>query len=418
MGSQIGVLTPAQIASDSKIVGYEKKLQMKELLEDIYSQLTGQYNTERKSLPKNAMKLDISDAALSNSTEAVITMKLPLQDPGVTGNNFAIGQEERPRTRACKIYRNNLRKPVTSPDYGVRKLDAEGYKLNEQHIDDLTPWNKEHYGLEARQSILERFGETLPYGDTAASCVRNWNMNMYVCGLPLREAQPTYSSNVNTYTTNIVAKINDSGGGDIKTPHVGQTLNIPNLDNISNFALQQRINRLSIPGLPGGKGYIATISELQANYLGSPAWSSRNMGAVHINTAALPEKVMNWPGVLGSYKDLLIVVDPRQPTVDITGTSQPHGLSGGYMWMGENDQRNRDQDTVCDTVFILGNGAFIDWYPEKIRFVYQLDDYGAIKGVATALVRGVQTPHYTDDNGNNPEQFSSAVALCRLPEYN
>jgi hypothetical protein len=243
-------------------------------------------------------------------------------------------------------------------------------------------------------------------------------MNMFVCGLSLRDARPTYSSNVNTYTTNIVTKINDSGGGDIKTPHIGQTLSGPNLDNISNFALQRRINRLNIPGLPSGRGFICTISELQGTYLGSPAWSSRNIGSYFLEKAALNEKVMSWPGVIGSYKDLLIVIDPRQPTLDITGTSQPHGLAGGYMWMGDTDERNRDQDTVCDTVFILGNGAFIDWYPQKLHYAFQLDDYGAIKGVATALVRGVQTPHYTDVSGNNPEQFSSAVALCRLPEYN
>jgi hypothetical protein len=418
MGSQLGVLAPSAIANDSRIIGYDKKLQMKALLEDIYTELTGHYNTEKKTLPKNALRLQISDGALSDSSEAVITMKMPLTGVGVTGNDFAIGQEERPVTRATRIYRNDLRKPVTTPQYGVRALDAKGYKLYEQHVDDLGPWNKEHYGLEIRQAILETYGETLVYGDTAAACVRNWNMNMFVCGLPLRDARPTYNSTVADYTTNIVGKVNDSGGGDIKTPHVGQTLNIPNLDNISNFAMNRRIARLNIPGVTGGRGYIVTISELQANYLGSPAWSERNLGAVHITKAALPEKVMNWPGVIGAYKDLLIVVDPRQPTIDITGTSQPHGLSAGYMWMGDNDQRNRDQDTVLDTVFILGNGSFIDWYPEKLHFVFQLDDYTKIKGVATALVRGVQTPVYTDDNTANPEQFGSAVALCRLPEYN
>ena len=415
MGSQIGVNAPTQMPTNSIIVGYDKKLQMKSVNADIHTALSGDYNTEKKNIP-NAVQMQISEE-INTSTVATITMKLPLSGTGVLGNNFAIGQEERPRTRAVRIFRNDLRKVVTTPGYGVRKLDAKLYRLYEQHVDDLAVWNKEHEGLEIRQALLERFGETLPYGDTAAVCTRNWNMNMFVCGLPLRDASPTYSATTATYTTNIVAKINESGGGDIKTPHVGQTLNQPNLSNISNYCLSRNISRLKIPGLPGGEGLIATFSELQATYLGDAAWSARNLGALYLSKASLPEKVMNWPGVLGAYKDLLLVVDVRQPTLDITGTSQPHGLSGGYMWMGHNDSRNRDQDTVCDTVFILGKGAYINWYPEKLHHIQQLDDYGKIKGHGTALVRGLQTPHYTDENGLNPEQFTSAVALCRLPEY-
>jgi len=416
-GIQLGVNAPTQMPSNSRIVGYDKKLIMKSVNADIHSALTGDYNTQKKQIP-NAIQMQVSDE-INTSTEAVITMKLPLNQTGVTGNDFAIGREERPRTKAVKIYRNDLRKVVTTPGYGVRKLDAKLYRLYEQHIDDLAVWNKEHEGLEIRQAILERFGETLPYGDTAAACVRNWNMNMFVCGLPLRDAAPTYSATTATYTTNIVAKINESGGGDIKTPHVGQTLNQPNLSNMSNYALSKNLARLRIPELKGGggEGFVMTISELQATYLGDPAWSTRNLGHLYVSAAALPDRIQNWPGVLGAYKDLLIVVDVRQPTIDITGTSQPHGLSGGYYWMGHNDQRNRDQDTVCDTVFILGKGAYINWYPEKLHHIQQLDDYGKIKGHGTALVRGVQTPHFTDENTLNAEQFTSAVALCRLPDY-
>ena len=416
MAGPIGVVTPNRMPANSRLVGYDKQLRMKALVEDIYSKLTGQFNTEKKSIP-NAIVMRIDEGALSGNEEAVITLKLKLNGAGVYGNNFAVGQEERPRTRAVRIYRNNLRKPVTTPGYGKRKLDAEGYKLYEVHVDDLADWNKDHDGLEDRQSILERFGETLVFGDTAANCVRNWNMNMFVCGLPKRTASPTYSANTANYTTNIVATIKASGGGAIKIPHVNQTLNQPNLSNISNFCLDRRIDRLNIPGLPGGRGFIGTISEDQAVYLGDPVWSNRNLGALYMGKTALSEKVMNWPGVIGAYKDILLVVDPRQPTIDITGTSAPHGLSGGYLWPGDVDLRNKDQDTVCDTMFILGRGAEINWYPEKLHHVQQVDDYGAIVGHGTALVRGKQVPHYTDENGNNPEQFTSAVVLCRLPEY-
>ena len=354
---------------------------------------------------------------ISNTSVGRIVVKLKLNGAAVYGNNFAIGREERPRTRTTTIFRNDLRKVVTTPGYGVRKLDAKLYKLYETHIDDLSDYNKEHDGLETRQAILERYGETLMYGDTAAVCTRNWNMNIHVCGLPYRTCSPTYSNNVVTYTANIIQKLKDSGGGSIKIPHTGQVLDQPNLSNLQNLAIAKRITPLKIPGLPGGEGWVVTISELQAVYLGDPAWSNRNMGHPHMMTRALPEKVMSWPGVLFAWKKLLIVEDPRQPTIDITGTSDPFGLSAGYLWPGDEDERHRDENTVCDTAFLLGRGAYINWYPEKVHHIQQLDDYGKIVGHGTALVRGKQTPLYTDENGNNPEQFSSIVSLCRLPDY-
>ncbi|HUX57149.1 MAG TPA: hypothetical protein VMV77_09250 [Bacteroidales bacterium] len=414
MGTQIGVNAPTRLDANSRTVGYDKKLRMKSLLEDIHTHLTGLYNTEMKSIP-NATMMEVGDD-INDKTSAVITVKLKLREGGVYGTDFAIGREELVRTRAVTIYRNDLRKVVSTPGYGVRKLDAKLYGLYEQHIEDLADWNKEQEGLEIRQAPLERYGETLVHGDTAAACVRNYNMNILVAGLTLAGGQPTYSNNVVTYTTNIVAKIQESGGGDIKTPTLGQTANSDTLSNASNYCIAKRISPLMIPGLPGGRGYIMTISELQAVYVGDPQWSARNMGSMYLQKAALPEKVMNWPGVIGAYKDFLIAVDPRQPTLDITGTSAPFGLSAGYLWPGDVDERNRDQRTVCDTAFILGKGAYINWCPEKLHHIQQLDDYGKLKGHGTALVRGIQTPHYTDAAGNNPEQFTSAVVLLRFPE--
>lgn len=413
----VGVLTPAILDANSRIVGYDKKLRMKSLLDDIYNDLSGLYNTETKTIP-NAIYMEVDQAAQNGANSTVVTMKKPLSGAGVFGNTVAIGNEERPVTKNMTAYRNNCRKVVTTPGYGVRKLDAESYKLYEQHIDDLSTWNKEEEGLEIRQAFMERYGETLVYGDTAAICTRNFNPNIFVCGLPLRTASPTYSSNVATYTTNIVNKIVDAGGGSI-IPTVGQTLNQPNLSNISNFALARRITKLKIPGLPGGQGYVLTISELQAVYLGDPAWSARNLGDLYIKVTSLPEKVQQWSGVIGAYKDLLIVVDPRQPTLNPTGSSSPFGLSAGYLWPGDIDYRYRDDRDVCDTCYLHGKGSIVNWVAEKLHHIQQTDDYEAVIGHGTACVRGIQLPIYDQSTPNmgSWEYFSGILVLCRLPDY-
>ena len=413
----IGVVAPTALPAQSMITGYDKKLRMKSLLQDIYGKLEGLYNTEKKSIP-NAIYMQVAEEAISDSTTAVITMKKPLSSAAVYGNAIAIGNEELPVTKALTIYRNNLRKVVSTPGYGVRALDAAAYKLYEQHIDDLSTWNQEQEGLEIRQAFLQRYGQTLVNGDTAATCVRNWNPNIFVCGLALRSASPTYSSNVATYTTNIVTTITRAGGGSI-IPTVGQTLNQPNLSNISNFAMARRISTMDIPGLPGGKGYVLTISELQATYLGDPAWTARNLGDLYKHVTSLPEKVQNWPGVLGAYKDLLLVVDPRQPTLNPTGSTSPFGLSAGYLWPGDVDLRYRDDRDVCDTAYLHGRGSIVKWVAEKLHHIQQTDDYGAVVGHGTACVRGIQLPVYDQQvpNMGSWEYFSGVLVLCRIPDY-
>lgn len=413
----VGVTAPSALPQQSAKVGYDKKLRMKSMPEDIYTAYSGLYNTEKKSIP-SAIYMIVEDVATRDSYSAVITMKKPLTGSGVYGNTVAIGNEERPVTKAMTIYRNNCRKVVTTPGYGVRKLDAAYLRLYEQHIDDLSTWNKQEEGLEIRQAFVQRYGETLIYGDTAAMCTRNYNPNIFVCGLPMRSASPTFSSNVSTYTTNIVNKITDAGGGSI-LPTVGQTLNQPNLSNLSNFALERRITPLAIPGLPGGKGYVLTISELQAVYLGDPAWSQRNLGSLYVSKIALPEKVQNWPGVIGAYKDLLLVVDPLQPTLNPTGSSAPFGLSAGYMWPGDIDLRYRTERDACDTAFLHGMASLVKWDAEKLHHITQEDDYGAIVGHGTARVYGVQLPIYDQQvpNMGSWEYFGGILVLCRLPDY-
>jgi len=60
MGVNIGVVVPGQIASNSKITGFDKKLRMKALADDFYSQLRGVYNTVKKTVP-NAIIMDVMD---------------------------------------------------------------------------------------------------------------------------------------------------------------------------------------------------------------------------------------------------------------------------------------------------------------------------------------------------------------------
>jgi hypothetical protein len=415
----VGVTPVAQIAANSMKLGYDSELRMKSLLKSIYTDNQGLYNAEKKTIPSK-IYMEIQDAALSETSMATITMLLKLRGAGTLGNGVLIGAEELPTTKSAQIFRNNCRHAVSTPGYGVRKLDAAYLSLYPKHVDNLGDWNKDEEDLEIHQALLETFGETLRWGDTAGVCVPNWNANIYVAGLPNwpRGAHPLYSPNVATYTNRIVAAMLASGGGSL-APIPTQTLNQPNLSGLSNFAMARRITPISLPGAPGGKGYILSISEIGSAFLGDPVWSARNLGSLWIQFNNLDEKLQNWTGALGMYKDMLIVVDPRLATVIPGGSSEPYSLTAGYMWHGDQDLRNRDNTFVREANVLHGAGSVWKWYPEKIHFIEQTDDFGALKAIGTACVRGIgslvlnqQTPV-----AGSHEQFSSAVMFTTIPDY-
>ena len=407
---------------------YDKELRMKSLLYSIYTSVQGQYNTEKKTVP-NAIYMKVGKGVLSDGSSAVIQMKYPLRQPGVFGSEIAVGREEGVELKKCEIFRNNCRKVVAVMQYGIEKLDYDYLDLFKKHVDDLAVWNKEQEDLEIHQALLETFGETLWYGDTAAMCPRTWNPNIYIAGAgPVSFTGTPTAAELRT----AMDAAPNSGEGTILTSDV--------LTAISNYALAKRIERLDLD-VPGGKGYILTISELQAAYLGDPAWSARNLGSLFTSVASLSDRVMKWPGVIGSFKDLLIVVDVRASTVRRTaedGTPLAAGnVNAGYMYHGDRDARGRGLGTTSttstrtmDAAVIHGKGALVKWEPEPLHSIQQLEDYAKIKGVGTACVRGIQIPIYRNGaSGIAPqpgtafglpvtpaiEQFSSAVVLCGIP---
>src|SRR4030042_1620078 len=413
----VGVTAPAALPAQSQKLGFDSELRMKSLLQSIYTDLKGHYNAETKKMSPG-IYMEISNATIKDAHTGTFTMRLHFRTAGVMGNAGAIGREELPTTKAATIYRNNCRFVTANPEYGVRQLDQEYLKLRESNVDMLGVWNKDEEDLEIHQALLETYGETLLWGDTAAACVPNWNANMFIAGLALNGGHPAYPTNVATYPNNIVQAILTSGAGSFN-PIVTQTLNQPNLSNLSNFALARRISRLPIPGAPNGQGYILSISELQAVYLGDPVWSARNLGSLYVSFERLNEKVQNWTGAIGMYKAMVIVVDPRAATVLPGGSGAPYSLASGYMWHGDSDRRNRTNPFVRDVAHLHGLGAVWKWYPQKIHFVEQLDDYGAIKGIGTGCVRGIGSLIYDQQipAAGTHEQFSSVACLCRLPDY-
>jgi len=405
-----------QLPAQSQVAGFDKTLRVRAKIRDVYVGLDGMYNRAQEAIP-NAVYMKVDEKAMAGSNNVTITMKLPLIGPPNLGNNRLTQTEEAPRTKAAKIYRNNYSKAVRIETYGVRQLDQEPYGLYSKHVNELGDWFSEFEGLEIRQAGLETFGMSLWFGDTAAICQPVWNPNFFVQNCP-RNLQPVWNSNLTVYTNNIVNSIISAGGFAQSNP---QAATFQLMNSLGLEAIRRRLFPLNIGG---NHAYILMVSQLQAVIYGDPTWSANTGGAVWIQRNQLPDKVQNWHGIIGKFQgsggvDIYVVVDYRCPSLIPSGTSEPFGLTAGYVWPGDEDRRNHDNPHVRDACILLGQGAICRWNAQKLHNVTQPDDYGRIEGHGAAGVRGIQLVRYDQQNSSatSLEYRGSMVVVMARPNY-
>jgi hypothetical protein len=406
----MAIVAAPRLARNSIVVRYDTRLVMRANIADIYTYKTGLYNRENQSWPEDAIKVKIKD---NSATEVVVTLKNDLVLPGVYGQIPAVGTEEPPTTMDYHCYQANYRKVIPKPGYGLRKLEAEKYKLYEEHENSLGLWAQEEHGIGIRHAILERISPNLTVGDTAGTIAAWWNPNIFIPTVGILN-QPVFNVNRATHTNNIVQGLINSGG---LGQFAARTATATFFEDISNWALNpRRLKKLKIAGLPTGEGFVLTVSELQAAMLSNPIFAANNLGSLWIARDRLPGPIQKWPGVIGSYNDILVIVDPRQPTVLPGGSSAPFSMVAGYMVWGSRDLRHRRFANCKDTAFLLGNGAFLELEGEPLHYIADDRDYKLHQGLGIAGVRGDMLPIFIDptDNTNTLLQ-TCAVALLDLP---
>jgi len=390
-------------------VTYDTRLQARANVADIYTFTNGVYNRKNKSWPKDSIKMTVKDQLTS---EGVITLLENLEDPGVYGQTTALGTEEDARTKDFRVYQNNYRKVINKPGYGLRELEAANYKLYEEHTDNLGLWNKEEHGYEIRQCLLERYGANLLQGDTQGVAIPWWNPNMFIPTLGINN-QPVFSTNRATHTNNIVQGLINTGG-------LGQfaqrTLTSPVLEDLSNWALTpRRLVPLKIPYLPTGQGFVLTISEIQEAYMSNPTFVNNNLGSLFVARDRTNSKIQEWPGIIGTYNNIVICEDPRAAEVLPGGSAAPFTMRAGYMLWDSRDDRFRGQANVKDVATLHGAAAFCEVEGQKLQWIADDHDYKFHLGLGTAGVRGDQIPIYQDENTGEIVQQTSAIVLLDMP---
>lgn len=411
----MAILALSPLPAQSQIAGYDKRLRRRAILRDVYVNKRGLYDHDQQSIP-NAMYMEVDGMELGKSNSVTITMKLPLVGFPVVGNARYIGTEEQPNTKAGTIYRNNYGKTVRVETFGVRKLDQEPYGLYKTHINDLGDWAAQYEGLEIRMAICEVFAYNLWFGDTAAVAQPQINPHTFVAGLALNQ-QPSYNSNLVTYTNNIVNAILTAGGGSLAGTNA-QAAAFRLFQLLGLWALRHKLWPVKI----GGKdAFVMIVSPMFASIYADPTWANSG-GAQWIQFTQLNKEVQNWFGIHGVFHhsigvDIYIVVDVKHPTVIPAGTAAPYSLGFHYVWPGDLDLRHLDNPNTRDVNVFMGRGAMQKWEPERLHFIKQDDNYFKIMGHGVAGVRGCQQILFDQQNpsATSLEYYGSGLVFTSRP---
>ena len=97
--------------------------------------------------------------------------------------------------------------------------------------------------------------------------------------------------------------------------------------------------------------------------------------------------------VMGRFGPLLMVEDPRAPTVDIQAGPV---VSFGYKGPGSTDGRDAAGTTIFDVMVLAGRGALYEYDLEPISFKEEIQDYQKNQGIAATRTTGWTIGEFDD----------------------
>ena len=363
----------------------------------------------------------VSPDELGGATSLRIGLKMEPNANIITGNGVAMGTEVVPIVKSGTLYRNNYRIVFQDkPGYGEHKIDAEFYRLYEEHAKDLAPHAAAEEDLEIHMGLVETNGWNLLFGSTQNVCPAQWNRHTYVANAGTIWQQPQFHPNWAVYTNRIVTAMNvASGGAGLFPQTAAQMLSGNVMDELVRFAFQRRLWPLT---LEGNQAFVLTVSQLQAaRFSTTNSNIIDNLGNRYTRVDDIKDsKVQDWYGMIGKWESavgatIYIVRDDRLATLIPSGTAEPFGLQAGYMWPITNDQRQLENPLVRDASILHGAGSLYLLEPEKMHMISQDWDYNVRNGVGYAGNRGYQhlqldlTP--ADPTGAAREYFGSVLVV-------
>jgi hypothetical protein len=309
-------------------------------------------------------------------------------DP-VEGNDQFIGSETQFDMKWTKCYANDWAGGVTLQNFGIDARELRNYGLNQESKALLYQWRCEILGWYARQALVEKLSNNLTASPLSMSL--SLNNNWWFPSLADSD-QPTYDPTSGTFQTSIGTAAMAAG--------MNATLSPSYLLQFCDYLENKFIRPVNLRG----RNYWAMlISPREMRRLRDPSVTS-SFGAFFKDAAAITDVNKVIPTAELVVADCLILIrDPRQPEMTITGASSSYGLGFHYDKAGRSTTKTSYLSVAGATNYwhlntLLGAGSLMWYEPEKTHEENQPDEYTQYEGKALFGAIGYQTPVWNVDD--------------------
>jgi hypothetical protein len=363
------------------------------------------------AMPESEFFLDVTPkdkkGKAARTVELVFLKSLDM-DP-IEGNaSELIGSEETLALKSSAFTANDWCGGVTEDTFGIDFRELSAYGVYSEIRPLLSQWLGELRGYYARYALVHKHSpnlEAAPISTTSGTI----NPNVYFMGLT-ESRQPAYDSTTADFISNI-------GNAHMSANGTGCIYNVPKLLKLIDWA---RDTKYIEPGkINGNAMYLLLSSTDDFRNLRDPSVDD-SWGRYWRDVAATEDlnKVVPGGTKMVIAEELVVVRDPRSPTMAISGTTSNYTLSFGYMKYGRKTTRITTRGTAgtylyYNVNFLLGRGALVKYEPELPHFETQGDNHGKYKSTGLFGAVGYKVPVWDVDSptDSTAQQESSAIIL-------
>ena len=398
-------------------------------------------------MTKPGIMLDVTNVGQAQQGQSVrLGLRTPLRKRAQYGTGEdMLGNEDETALYWTQAYYNEIKKAVKYYQWGYNFNDTSYLNYNEGYGPLLSLFMSELDDTRYHQAMLLHYSEELTYAPV--SQVHQFNKNWAIPNLAESD-YPAYDTTalerddgvadadnyetedlygVGTFVENICAALTSAAG-------VGATsnavLNVDNIAQIHQYVTNQHVIEPIM--LDGMWTWVWTIPTRVKSWMLNP----NNTGSLNNEMRSFVEyseaKRPKLPGEIGRlYEDLLMVHDTRYCTLTLSGTTGSYNLRPGFLWPGNNDDRNQaswsntsgSTNYAFDICHIMGVNALMKYTRDDLKSgLTELTEYGKIRGDAVYKGDGIQIPQFdldaADRTADTPIYRGSLIVPVSRNEVN
>jgi len=414
--------TPTALeATELRKIAVDTKLQSDSVRPSIFTAVKTDFKSVGNEIiiTKPGLVLDVTNVGKGQMGQSVrIGMRLPLDKRARYGDETVLSHEDESVLLFTEAFYNEIKKGVKMTTYGYNANDVAPYSFNEGYSDQLSNFHAENNDTRYQQAIVQSYSEELTYAPVSKKHQFNSNValpNQAYASYPawdkddltlsesaadsLGYTTRTYSG-ATAFAENLAAAMLAASGTGA-TPKA--TLTVDFLAEITtNVVDYHMVEPIMLDGVPS---YIFKISPKVAGWMKNPN-NTGSLAKYFMDIAAYKkgEERDLLPGEWGRiFEQFVLIVDARTPTLTVGGTAGSYTIVPGYIWPGNNDDRNNAAwsaasgatNYVFSACSILGANAVMKYTRDNMRGgLVETTEYDQIKGISTYMGEGIMIPAF------------------------